>query len=146
MGLKILHTADWHLDSPFARFSPEQQEFLMGAQRRIPWQISDKVRSEGCDLVLISGDIFDNPVTRKSVPIVREALKACGVPVIIAPGNHDYIASGSPWLEETWPDNVHIFTGELTNIVFPELDCRIYGAAYRAAECPGLLEIGRAHV
>ena len=74
MGLKILHTSDWHLDSPFARFSPEQQEFLMGAQRRIPWQISDKVRSEGCDLVLISGDIFDNPVTRKSVPIVREAL------------------------------------------------------------------------
>ena len=29
MGLKILHTADWHMDSPFAQFSPEQRELLM---------------------------------------------------------------------------------------------------------------------
>jgi DNA repair exonuclease SbcCD nuclease subunit len=140
MGLKILHTADWHLDSPFARFSPEQQEFLMGEQRRIPGRIADLVRKENCDLVLISGDIFDGTASRKSVALVRDALKACCVPVVITPGNHDYLTPGSPWLEEKWPENVHVFTGGLNSMVLPQLNCRIYGAGYRAPECPGLLE------
>jgi len=140
MGLKILHTADWHLDSPFARFSPGQQEFLIREQRRIPGKIAELVRKESCDLVLISGDIFDGTASRESVDIVRDALKACGVPVVITPGNHDYITTGSPWLEEKWPENVHIFTGGLTSMVFPELNCRIYGAGYRSPECPALLE------
>ncbi len=144
MGLKILHTADWHMDSPFAQFTPEQQDFLMRQQRKIPGMIAELVRRENCDLVLISGDIFDSATSRRSVGIVREALKECGVPVMIAPGNHDYITTGSPWLEESWPENVHIFTEGLSSIALPQLNCRIYGAGYRSAECPGLLENFRA--
>jgi AraC-like DNA-binding protein len=144
MGLKILHTADWHMDSPFAQFTPEQQDFLMRQQRKIPGMIAELVRRENCDLVLISGDVFDSATSRKCVGIVREALKECGVPVMIAPGNHDYITTGSPWLEEGWPENVHIFTEGLSSIALPQLNCRIYGAGYRSAECLGLLENFRA--
>ena len=36
MGLKILHSADWHLDSPFAGFTEEQRQLLKEEQRRIP--------------------------------------------------------------------------------------------------------------
>lgn len=144
MGLRILHTADWHMDSPFAQFSPEQQEALLREQRKIPGMIAELVRRENCDLVLLSGDIFDGPTSRRSVGMVRNALKACGVPVIIAPGNHDYLTTGSPWLEERWPENVHIFTGELTCLTLPRLNCKIYGAGYRSTECPGLLQNFRA--
>ncbi len=140
MGLKILHSADWHLDSPFSGFSPAQKALLKQELRKIPGKIADICRREGCDLVLLSGDIFDGAYTRESAAEVFHALKRCGVPVIISPGNHDYFAPGSPWAEEAWPENVHIFTGALTSLALPELNCRVYGAGYQGMDCPGLLE------
>lgn len=144
MGLKILHSADWHLDSPFTGFPPEQRAFLKQELRKIPQKIADLCRREACDLVLLSGDLFDGPCTGESVDALRGALAQCAVPVFISPGNHDFVTPGSPWLEERWPENVHIFTGELTSVAVPELDCRVYGAGYRSMDCPGLLEGFRA--
>ena len=144
MGLKILHSADWHMDSPFAGFSPEQREYLLAEQRKVPGKIAGLARREKCDLVLLSGDLFDRPDSRESVALVREALGNCGVPVLIAPGNHDYLTAGSPWLEEVWPENVFIFPGGLTDVSLAGLDCRVYGAGYRGDECPALLENFRA--
>ena len=144
MGLKILHSADWHLDSPFGGFSAEQREYLRRLQRRVPGKIADLCRRENCDMVLLAGDLFDGEPSRESVELLREALTECAVPVFIAPGNHDHCGPGSPWLEESWPENVHVFTGGLGSIVIPELDCRVYGAGYRSMDCPALLEGFRA--
>ena len=144
MGLRILHTADWHMDSPFSGFSPEQRAWLKQEQRKLPGKIVDLVRRENCDLVLISGDVFDSPDARESVPLVRQALADCAVPVFIAPGNHDYLSSTSPWLREVWPENVHIFAPGLTWVDLPGLDCRVFGAGYRGMESPALLENFRA--
>lgn len=142
--MKILHSADWHLDSPFTRFSGEQRAFLQRELLRIPRKIADLCRRENCDLMLLSGDLFDGPYTKNSCDELRFWLEECGVPVFISPGNHDYVEPGSPWLEERWPDNVHIFTGELSSVSLPELDCRVWGAGYRSMDCPGLLEGFRA--
>ena len=84
MGLKILHTADWHLDSPFTGFTGKQREQLKQEQKKIPGKISDLCRREQCDLVLLAGDIFDGPATRETVDLVKRSLKACGVPVLVA--------------------------------------------------------------
>ena len=140
MGLKILHSADWHLDSAFVSFSQEQRQNLKTALRQIPCKIADLWRKEGCDLVLLSGDLFDGVATRESIELVQQALKDCGVPVFVSPGNHDFCGDGCPWLEESWPENVKIFTGGLESVVIPELDCRIYGAGYKNMDCPALLE------
>ena len=140
MGLKILHSADWHLDSAFVSFTEEQRAYLRQAQRQIPGKIARLVRQEGCDLVLLAGDLFDGEATRESIELVRQALKDCCVPVFISPGNHDFCTDGSPWLEESWPENVHVFTGALEAVAVPELDCRIYGAGYQNMDCPPLLE------
>ena len=144
MGLKILHSADWHLDSPFAGFSPEQKAFLKRELGKIPGEIARLVRREGCDLVLLAGDLFDGPYTRETARELYRALEACAVPVFISPGNHDPVAPGSPWLEEKWPENVHIFTGALTSVLVPALNCRVYGGGYQSMDCPGLLEGFRA--
>ena len=144
MGLRILHTADWHMDSPFSGFPAEQRAWLKNEQRKLPGKIARLVRRESCDLVLISGDVFDSPDARESVPLVRQALADCAVPVFIAPGNHDYLSSTSPWLRETWPENVHIFAPGLSWVDIPKLNCRVYGAGYRGMESPGLLENFRA--
>ena len=144
MGLKILHSADWHLDSPLGGFSSEQRSFLRKELAKLPGKIADICRREGCDLVLLAGDIFDGPASRESILRLKAALEEMAVPVFISPGNHDFAAPGSPWLTEDWPENVHIFRGPLESVCIPELDCRVYGAGYTAMDCPGLLENFRA--
>ncbi len=144
MGLKILHSADWHLDSPFTGFPEEQREFLRRRQREVPGKVARLARREDCDLVLLAGDLFDGKVSRETVESVKASLESCGVPVFIAPGNHDFCGPGSPWLEETWPENVRIFTGNLESVALPQLDCRIYGAGYKNMDCEALLEDFRA--
>ena len=144
MGLKILHSADWHMDSPFAGFTPEQRDYLKGEQKLLPGKIADLCRREKCDLVLLAGDIFDGSYTRESAAIVRTALERCRVPVLITPGNHDPLGPGSPWQEEQWPKNVYVFREGLHSAVLRELDCRVYGAGYTGMDCPPLLENFRA--
>jgi len=140
MGLKILHSADWHLDSPFTGFDAHRRELLRAALRQVPEQVAELCRREECGLLLLSGDLLDGQATRETLDLLKAALADCGVRVFIAPGNHDYCGPGSPWLEERWPENVHIFTGALESIPLPELDCRVWGGGYLAMDCPGLLE------
>ena len=92
MGLKILHSADWHLDSPFAGFTEQQRQFLKEAQRKIPGKIAELCRKEDCDLVLLAGDLFDGEARKETVDLLKRELENCGVPVLIAPGNHDFCA------------------------------------------------------
>lgn len=140
MGLKILHSADWHLDSPFGGFSEAQRQFLKEQQRLLPGKVADLCRRESCDLMLLAGDIFDAQPSRATIDTLKEALVRCGVPVFIAPGNHDFCAPGSPWLTEIWPENVYVFTGALESVVLEPLSCRIYGGGFRSMDSPSLLE------
>lgn len=145
MGLKLLHSADWHLDSPLASFPKEAQDELRRSQRRLPFLLADMCRKERCDLVLLAGDIFDSlHYTRESLDALRLGLEQCGVPVLISPGNHDYCAPDSPWIAERWPRNVYIFTNGLSYIDFPSLECRIYGAGFQSMDCAPLLDGFRA--
>lgn len=144
MGLKILHSADWHLDTPFASFPERQRRFLQRELEKIPGRIGEIVHGERVDLVLLSGDLLDGQGTPRSVDLLKHAFRDYGVPVLISPGNHDFCAPGSPWMEEKWPENVHVFTGELTGVALPALDCRVYGAGYRSMDCSALLEGFRA--
>lgn len=144
MGLKILHAADWHLDSPFSSLPPETGALLRQAQRGLPDLIAEVCRREKCDLILLAGDLFDGRPSRQTLERVKRALERCAVPVCIAPGNHDYWGEGSPWEAESWPQNVHIFTGGMDYVDFPALDCRVYGGGYRSMDCPPLLEGFRA--
>ena len=144
MGLKILHSADWHLDSPFAGFTEQQRQFLRSAQRKIPGKIADLCRREDCDMVLLAGDLFDGEVSRETLEILKKELENCGVPVLISPGNHDFCGKDSPWREETWPENVFVFTDGLESVTIQGLNCRIYGAAFQSMDSPALLEDFRA--
>ena len=131
--MKILHSADWHLDTP--------QPGLRSHQLSIPGKIADLARREKCDLMLLSGDLFDGPYTRESLDAVRRALRALAIPVFISPGNHDFCSPASPWLTEVWPENVHIFaSAAITSVAVPGLNCRVYGAGFQSMDCPGLLE------
>ncbi len=139
--IKILHSADWHLDAPMSGHSPEQRERLRRESRKIPGKIARLCKTEGCDLLLLAGDLFDGPYTKDSMTAVRSALEGLDIPVLITPGNHDFYQENSPYVQEEWPKNVHIFTKpEIQALPMPELDCVIYGAGYTAMDCKALLK------
>ena len=140
MGLKILHSADWHLDSPFLGFSEEQRAFLKEQQRKIPGKVADVCRREGCGMMLLAGDLFDGEASRETVDLLKKELENTGVPVLISPGNHDFCGMGSPWMEESWPENVYIFRGGLEEVTISALNCKVYGAGFQSMDCGSLLE------
>ncbi len=138
--MKLLHSADWHLDAPLTLHSPENRAWLRRELLQIPEKVADAALQEGCDLVLLSGDLFDGQYTKESFDAVYRALEKMRLPVCIAPGNHDYFSPNSPYFTEKFPENVHIFKNSaIESIAFPKLDCRVYGAGFTAPCCDGLL-------
>lgn len=138
--MKILHAADLHLDSPFTGRPEEQVRFLKKELLLVPEKLALLCKSQSCDLVLLSGDLFDGPTTRESLDTLKKALEEMAVPVFISPGNHDFCGPASPYLTEAWPENVHIFTKPaIESVSLPALDCRVYGAGFESMDCPALL-------
>ena len=143
--MKILHSADWHLASPLQGRTPEQTRLLRQALLEVPGKVAALCRQERCDMMLLSGDLLDGPADADSVNALKNALAEAAVPVFISPGNHDFAAMDSPWLTQSWPDNVHIFTEPAVRWVdVPALGCRVYGAGFTSMDCESLLEGFRA--
>ncbi len=131
--MKILHSADWHLDAPLQGYEELKDNLLS-----IPARIAEICRREGCELVLLAGDLFDGAYTPKSYRAVYDALKEMAVPVFISPGNHDFITHESPYTREKWPENVHIFrSNQIEKVTLPGVT--VWGAGYTSMDCQGLL-------
>ena len=139
--IKILHSGDWHLDAPMQGRNPEQAAFLRSELAKLPGKIADLCMEENCDLMLLSGDLFDGAYSQQTYKDLYDALQRVKVPVFIAPGNHDYISPESPYEKELWPENVHIFKQpQIQWVDLENLNLRIYGAAFTSMDCPSLLE------
>lgn len=138
--IKILHTGDWHLDAAMHGRSAAQSQQLKKAFAALPHKVAELCRQESCDLLLLTGDIFDGTYTKESYQGLYNALESVKIPVVITPGNHDFVCPGSPWSAEVWPENVHIFTHPTVEFIdLPGLNCRIYGGGFTAMDCPALL-------
>lgn len=137
--IKILHAADLHLDAAFSSLPPELAAQRRREQRQALGTLA--ALSRGCDLVLLAGDLFDSArVYRDTIDALKEFFATVAVPVFIAPGNHDYLAAGSPYRTEQWGENVHVFSAsEVTRVHLADLDCEVYGAGFTAPEMPPLL-------
>lgn len=132
--MKLLHASDFHLDSPLSELPPEKSAQRRRELRELPARLAKLARDEGVDLVLLPGDLFDGArVYPETVRALAQALRDMGVPVFIAPGNHDYYHGKSPYALADWPDNVHIFTQpELQGVELPALNCVVHGCAFTA--------------
>lgn len=133
--IKFLHSADWHLDSPFSALTPEKAAKRRLEQRALISDIFALADEQDCELILLAGDLFDSDnAYRDTIDALLRACAACRAEIVIAPGNHDACLSGSAYLSEKWPDNVHIFTNNTISCFdFPKLGCRVYGAAFQNA-------------
>jgi len=132
---RFIHTSDIHLDTSFSgsgfpsRLGDRKREAIRGTFRRI---VEDAC-SQNAELVLIAGDLFESErVTPDTVEFLKQQFEVLQpVRVFIAPGNHDPFIPGSPYKEESWPDNVHIFnTEEFQSVEIPCLGICVTGFGF----------------
>jgi DNA repair exonuclease SbcCD nuclease subunit len=130
--IKLVHAADFHLDSPFSALSAEQAAQRRAEQRQMLERLADFTNDFGAELLLLAGDLFDSALCyAESEECICRALGRVKARVFISPGNHDYYSPRSPWARMTLPENVHVFTSPAPQRVeLPELGCAVWGAAF----------------
>lgn len=130
--MRILHAADFHLDSAFSALPAEKARQRRREIRELADRLASLVKEERVDLVLLPGDLFDSErVFPETLKRLKDALGRMQCPVFIAPGNHDPYVPSSPYAKEEWPDNVHIFRSEtLSAVELKNMNCTVYGAAF----------------
>ncbi len=136
MSVKILHTADIHLDSPFTAFTPSGAQKRREALRKSFLNLIEIARKESVQLFFISGDLFDSEyATRDTALTLKNAfasLPSCMF--FISPGNHDPFTAGSVYNTAEFPDNVHVFK-ERQCITLDDLKVRVYGYGFTSSMC-----------
>ena len=142
--LRFLHAGDLHLDSPMAAFT----KGIAAVRRERQFAALEALLADGlargAQLVLLAGDCFDTPTpSPEAVARFFGILGALPVPVVIAPGNHDYYTPQGFWASAKCPQNVHIFQSKaLCYFDFPALGATVYGFAFEGESCEGP-DIGR---
>lgn len=115
--MKLIHTADLHLDSPLANFSAaqakERRAELLDTFRRMA-EFADE---EGVFAVLIAGDLFDSAkqVRKRTVKMILETVALYpNIQFCYLAGNHD---GGARLFDNagTIPENLHFFGEQWTS-------------------------------
>lgn len=130
--MKIMHLADFHLDSAFSGFSKEVADKKREDLRGVFIKAMQIAKKNDVKLILIPGDLFDTPfcssLTRKTV---FDAMKDVDCPIVIAPGNHDYYNKNGTYADKNLPENVFVFnSNELGRFDFDELGISVVGYAF----------------
>ncbi len=140
MAVKILHTADLHLDSPLASLALRNEDLqarVITASRKSLEKMVDFCISEDVAAFLIAGDLYDraerSAKTAAYLTIQMERLRAAGVRVFYIKGNHD--AENPITGEIDLPANVHVFDGRGGKVqVAP--DVWVHGVSFRDKHAP----------
>jgi exonuclease SbcD len=88
MSMKGIHTADWHLGKVV-----HGQSFLQEQREQIQ-RITQLIREESVDFVMISGDLFDRAIPPVEAlvlweSVLEEWVEELGIQVFVIAGNHD---------------------------------------------------------
>lgn len=130
--MKFLHTADLHLGQKLSsEFSKEVKERLELDEKSLLSNIINCAEENNIPYIFIAGDLFDtNKPKAGLVSFVMSEFERYQGKVFITPGNHDYFSEESVYATTTFPENVHIFTDEITMV--EEEDAYIYGYGFSA--------------
>jgi DNA repair protein SbcD/Mre11 len=130
--MKLVHTSDIRLGAGFSGLKLAGDKIRAGLKAALS-RIVDYAVNEKADLVIISGNLFDNHDVSKNLQdfTAAQLRRLDPIPVIVLPGNRDSISDPSFW--RTWeagraPTNVYILNDRKKPFIkIPSLDCTIYG-------------------
>jgi exonuclease SbcD len=126
--VRILHTCDLHLSSPLSSLGEiaiiRQGEILDTFSR-----ILTLATEQNVEIIIISGDLFDNPTPGISCAeyVYKKFAEIPHIKVFISLGNHDAC------LDMHFPDNVYVFPNYLEKFEFEAFD--IYGVSFEGEYC-----------
>lgn len=139
--IRVIHTGDLHLDSPFRGLPAEKARQRREEQRGLLERLAALCQEREADVVLIAGDLFDGDgVYYETTRMLADVFGGMKAKIFIAPGNHDPYSDYSPYSSVRWPDNVHVFHSEyFERVELPELGAVVYGTAFTSKyrdHCP----------
>ena len=134
-GLKFLHCADIHLDTPFVGLSPEKSDERRRGLRATFMRMMEYVRNGGIDYVFVSGDLFDTDYATNGTAelLIREFRNCPETVFIIAPGKHDAYSGNPIYSTDRLPDNCFVFNSDrLSRFDFEDDKLTVYGWGFLA--------------
>jgi DNA repair exonuclease SbcCD nuclease subunit len=139
--IKILHTADLHLDSPLRSLALKDdrlREQVQMASRSALERMVQFAIDEDVAAFLIAGDLFDgqerSAKTAAYLAGQLDRLGAAGVEVFYIKGNHD--AENPVTGEVSLPANVHSFDGRGGKVQITGQDIWVHGVSFRDKHAP----------
>lgn len=133
-SMRLLLFSDLHLETPFRWAGPDaardRRRMLREALRRIA-QLADEL---GVDALCCGGDLYEH---ERFSPDTGEFLRTtfselAPLPVVIAPGNHDWLGPASLYQQVDWSENVHVFSEDRLTPLSLADGLTLWGAAHRA--------------
>ena len=104
--IKIIHAADFHLDSAYAALSEEQARSRRAHQRALVQKIIELGNEEQVELILLSGDLLDGRnAYYETAQVLCDAFAKSRAQIFIATGNHDPYDNASPYRSVQFPEN-----------------------------------------
>ncbi|PRY88660.1 metallophosphoesterase family protein [Donghicola tyrosinivorans] len=142
--MKIIHTADIHLDSPLRSLAfkdPRLSDLVQNATRQALKQIVDVAIELEVIALLIAGDLYDGAErSAKTAAFLLSQLgrlQEANIHVFYIKGNHD--AENPITGELTLPSNVHVFDGRGDKVQIPDTDIWIHGVSFSGKHAPDSL-------
>ena len=107
--MKIIHTADIHLDSPLSQVSDpiaRRHELLRAVEN-----MAEYANNNGATAIIVAGDLFDNEyATEQTVRRVADIINGSNVSWFVLQGNH---GSRAPYIKlKSLAQNVNLFDDE----------------------------------
>ncbi len=137
--VSFIHTADIHLDAPFSSLGDKEKADIRRQElESCVENIIERVRIQNINLLIISGDFFEESCIRGSTMIgIRNLFSELyGTEIVIIPGNHDPLKENSYYNTLSWSENVHILSDSKQVLFLEKCNTCIYnmGAFGRVAE------------
>ncbi|MBR5280875.1 MAG: metallophosphoesterase [Clostridia bacterium] len=130
--MQVVICADIHLGNLAKESMTDHKEAFL--------RVIQNVQETKASMLLIAGDLFQgDEATAETFQFVEKAFES--IPdtcIFISPGNNDPATPTSLYIQETWPENVFIFTKglEAVELTLPETEeaVRVYGMNYQSAQ------------
>ena len=136
--MKFVHIADMHFDTEFDSLNTTRNlsEIRRLEQRKIFKTIIEYCRENKIELLLISGDLYEQKFIRKStIKYINDLFTTIpDTKIFISPGNHDPYLKNSFYNTYEWNQNVYIFKDKIEKIEVNE-DIDVYGYGFSDFYC-----------
>ena len=138
--VKILHCADNHIGAAVS-FLGTSAGNRQNDIRHTFEKIVDTAATNGVQLLLIAGDLFDSVKVESGFveSVIAKIAEIPDIKVVYAAGNHDPLTADSPFITRKagLPKNLYIMNTVDSVFVFEDLHTVVYGRSFSDVYMPG---------